>query len=90
MPASIYSSSSSRTNKKERLENCASLVSPGWKPDRKVAETEWWNPESGGFAGPPVARYFYALNFRVVPRREFAMLIRKKNKKAKIVDQNTF
>lgn len=86
---------SSRTNKKERLENCASPVSPGWKPDRKVAGGM---VESGvrGIPPSPTARYFYAPNFRVVVSRgELAMLMRRGRKetrrlKAEVLDQDAF
>lgn len=64
----------SRTNKKERLENCASLVSPGWKPDRKVAGGM---VESGARRIRRAVKYFYALNFHVViSRGGLAMLMR--------------
>lgn len=40
------------TNKKKRLENCASPVSPGWKLDRKVEEGMVCGGEEGEGTGP--------------------------------------
>lgn len=88
VPVHIYGVSS-RTNKKERLENCASLVSPGWKPDRKV-EDGMAEFVAGGIASGRRPQGILCIEFSCCrfTRRELVMLIIQRDRNPRNAELN--